>query len=211
VARNGKRGGAFTVKQAEKIDPQSAVVHLSMHTHFFAREGGWEPDDYLCDIAGHIEYIHDDESKGERKIGEIEGHFINVDAVHRAGERLFDVFDARSQEAHEYFSAIFDVHGNWTDVVLNAVDMLPSNLLVLHLMRIRTAYRGQGIGLAVMKAILHAAFIPSNTFVLILPYATGHEHGSKAYLEGTRKLRAYWRRAGFKRLRGTEHYFTYIP
>jgi len=167
----------------------------------------------LSRVTGILQYCPDVPSpnleSGPRTIGRVWGHLLNVGRVKTSHLSVIEVMESANDAMMEFYGAVF-AGDEWAQSVVDATDGLASTLLIVHMMEIEAEHRGRGLGLRFMEALLDSTFIPSSTLVLMRPFAAGHEDDMVAQAAATRKVAAYWKRAGFQRLPCTEHLIRFI-
>jgi hypothetical protein len=66
-----------------------------------------EPDDFISEHIGLIRYTRNHDGR-VFKVGKVKACRIHADLARQAGESIFDVCDAHSQEMHEVYVTLFD-------------------------------------------------------------------------------------------------------
>lgn len=208
--RLSKPAPAAETPTSPNLDAFYASIALSGRTYL---SGRGEPNDRLSDFEAKLVRVSDDEQVGaanDEEFGVLTGRFLNVAAAVNAGEWLVDIFDCDGDEDYGYGDAVF-TDDDWRPEIVSSCELPPSNLLVFYRMKLHHSLRGYGVGLAFMKAVLASSSIPSETLVLIKPFALGHRDESAAQRTGTAKLAKYWRRAGFRRIGRSAFLQFYCP
>jgi hypothetical protein len=67
-----------------------------------------EPDRFISDYGGVVTYARDRDGKAFR-VGKVKAYRIQAALAEEAGEPIFDVCDAHSQQMHDVYAALFDV------------------------------------------------------------------------------------------------------
>jgi hypothetical protein len=113
-----------------------------------------EPDRFISTYTGLILCTRDHDSKAFR-VGKIKAYRIHADLARQAGESVFDVCDAHSQEMHEVYAALFDPdQDDLRDEIRTEFDVFHSDVLVLDYVLLSPRWRGLKLGpLAARKLI----------------------------------------------------------
>jgi len=155
----------------------------------------------------------DDEPTELNRVGTASGLLLHVGRVIDARKvSVRQTLDQMSSEEFSYYEALFDTRTDyWKESYTDKLPGHPSNLFIVERMNIDNEHRGHGVGLALMNFMLNSALLPNETVVALHPFAMGHESDDvKAEEIGTAKLERYWKRAGFKKLRGSHVYTRFI-
>ncbi len=138
--------------------------------------------------------------------------------AHEAGEPLFDVCDAHSQEMLEVYAALFDPEDDdLSQAVRDQFDAFDSDILVLDYVLLSPRWRGLKLGLLAARKMIDllgggcglvvSRFVPLNPDAgefSKVPAGWIPRHGSVDEVRAARrKLRLHFRRMGFERIRGT--------
>jgi hypothetical protein len=78
-------------------------------------------------------------------------------------------------------------------------------------MEIAPSFRGRGLGLKLLGSLEKSPFLPNSCLVGLQPWAMGHKDNSKAGKIGTKKLHAYWCKAGYQEVEDGEYLWNYFP
>ena len=165
-------------------------------------------EDYVVEHAGEIRY-HGDEDEGPVppavKVGEFRVQRVLGSLAQEAGEDIFEVCDAASQELHEACYTLFSLKTRqprkWIQDVYGAYT---SDFLLIESIVLDPKWRGLKVGLLVLRRLIDL-FAPSEAMVVCQPFAFGAAN-EEQWREGTVKLRRYVRRLGFRRLRRSRFY-----
>lgn len=189
---------------------KSAIVEL---------EPGHEPDDYVYYLEATV--LFSDENGDRKSVGKFTGHIVDVDRAIRERTRVFDVFDAHSQELCDIWFALYSSHARLADPVQKLVEgpLFSPNVLVVSDGQIEPAHRGRRLGLLVMQQI--AEHLKSFCGIAVLkpfPLQHGSARKDKAWMRrygsglqsdlraGVSKLRKYWAQLGFRRIPRSEFF-----
>ena len=165
-------------------------------------------EDYVIEDAGEIRY-HGDEDEGPEpsplKVGEFKVQRVLGSLAQEAGEDIFEVCDAASQELHEACYTLFSLKTRQPRQWLqNAYWAFASDFLLIESITLDPKWRGLRVGLLVLRRLIDL-FAPSEGMVVCQPFAFGAE-SEEQWREGTVKLRRYVRGLGFRRLKRSRFY-----
>jgi hypothetical protein len=118
------------------------------------------------------------------------------------------MFDGTGGDESECYSALLS-GDDWNDWLVERLPDRPTNLLLVNRIEILPGYRRRGLGLLMLQKLVSSAFVSYGTIITLKPYAVGYDLKKEKVAQalGTRKLSAYWRRAGFKKIRGQGYYY----
>ncbi len=182
----------------------------SLHSH-------GEPSDFVSAYKGVIHCTRDRDGK-VFKVGRVKAYRIHADLAGRAGEPLFDLCDAHSQEMHEVYAALFDPAADDLKEDIRAqFDCIEADVLVLDYVLLAPRWRGLRLGLlAARKLVDMVGGGCGLTVAYITPLSPDAEElkgvpagwlprpeGRDAEREVKKKLRRHFRRMGFERVKGT--------
>lgn len=161
------------------------------------------------------------------EVGQFKAMYLDIDGALIEGENPFHVFDVMSTTAD--FWPLFREDKEWGVVVRPNVarvvggtdSLFALNLLILDRLEILPAYRGHGIGLLALRALIHrlragAGLVALKAFPLQFEAAfrDGQPDAKAAGMElasfvtnertATAALKRYYGRLGFRRIPGTE-------
>jgi GNAT superfamily N-acetyltransferase len=194
---------------------------------------GWSgsPSDFLSDFTAELTYydhsgddleldedyppdppgVTSDPNEPELKIiGRLDGFLLPFGKHFNASNKphIFEILDSHSQDVHDFYNAFFqgnDLKPRFYD----AAELFPNNVLLLTMMKIAPSFRGKGLGLELLKAVTDAPFLPSGTYIGLKPCPVSdnedEELDEEAQRIGTKKLFAYWKKAGYDRIPRTEY------
>jgi len=182
-----------------------------------------DPSRFLFRISGQI--VLTDEKDAESEAGTFAATLIDVRGAVIEGESVFDVFDSDSVYIG-YFEALYDYDEDdfkpYVTQIVCEDDCLPyPNLLVIDKLVIYPQYRGKGLGLLALKALIHrhrsgVGLIAMNPVPLQFESKFVDEKNSDLFSrfgldayslpknKATAKLRKYYGRLGFKQVPQTE-------
>lgn len=181
-----------------------------------------EPNRYHRCIDGQVQIGDDDDDELRTTVGNFSVIVIDVEAAITEGECMFDVFDCSSKTV-DYFS----LYGEGMEFVPEVVKALKGgerwspNMLVLDRLEILPEHRGRRYGLEALRW-MQFHFGTGCGIVVMKPFPLQFESGARtsdgkeAFAKlglgdftdnkdaATRKLRTYYRQAGFVHVPGTE-------
>jgi hypothetical protein len=179
-----------------------------------------EPTQFVSDYSGVITCT-DDETGEVSKVGRVKALRVHAGLAHNAGEWLFDVCGAHSQELHVLHTLLYEPEGyNFQDDIQARFDTFETDLLVLDYIVLAPKWRklrlgllaarqltdmvGGGCGLVVslISPLRHDAADYIRVPDSWLPRHESREQRKEALV----KLRRYYRRMGFERLGRTPYY-----
>jgi hypothetical protein len=171
-----------------------------------------EPDRFISEYTGLIRSTRNQDGK-VFTVGKVKAYRIHVDLAHQAGESVFDVCDAHSQDLHEIYAALFDpVTDDLKESVRHQIDGFDSDVLILDYILLSPRWRGLKIGLLAARKLidllgggcgLAVSWIyplnPNADEFRKVPQGWIPRHRDEAEeREARRKLRRYFRRMGFR-------------
>jgi GNAT superfamily N-acetyltransferase len=180
-----------------------------------------EPDDYILEILGDI--TCNDDNGSDTIAGTVKGYIIQLDRIINDGESLFDACDAHSQTVHDYSCVLFDFRRHGLKRAIERQFRLDGagDILILDKIEVLPAYRGRGLGLAAACSFLDT-FETGSCLAVGEPYPLQFKEMTPKHAEWCKKmgvesfvaeenravakLRAYWSRLGFRRIRGSKKY-----
>ena len=153
-----------------------------------------EPYEYIHDTAGVISTWNDDDE--EEAIGIFKIKVVDLQGAERDNVSALDVMDAQSTTIR-YFESLFDLNSDvLKDSLMDLIDQRfgwfansPPNLLILDRLVIDPAYRGQGVGLNALDAIIRRYGLGID-LVAMNPFPLQFESSNKKgiYLNGNHPL-----------------------
>jgi hypothetical protein len=173
-----------------------------------------EPDDFISTYTGLVRCTRDRDGQ-VFNVGRVKAYRVHVDLARQAGESVFDVCDARSQEMHEVYAALFDpATDDIKEAIRDQFDGFDSDVLVLDYVLLSPRWRGLKLGLLAARKLidmlgggcgLAASWIyplnPDADEFRKVPEGWVPRHPDKAKERAARgKLRRYFRRMGFERV-----------
>jgi hypothetical protein len=175
---------------------------------------GGEPDHFISAYSGLILCTRDRDGKVS-PVGKVKAYRIHADLAWQAGESVFDVCDAHSQEMHEVYAALFDpASDDLKESVRGQFDGCDADVLVLDYILLSPRWRGLKLGLLAARKVIDllgggCGLAVSRVYPLNpdadefrkVPEGWIPRHADKAEeREARRKLRRYFRRMGFQRI-----------
>lgn len=183
-----------------------------------------EPTDYAYEVTGKV--IGLDGSDRRSIAGKFRLYYMDLAAAYSDHESVFDVFDGRA-ETLDYFYEIFETTDStiWPSPKLEALlggGLYLGNVLILDRLEILPQFRGHNLGLIVMRRLIER-FRQGAEIVAIKPFPLQLEceprdvdrwrnrlrlnELGRNNSQATAKLRRYYRKLGFKHMRGTPFMF----
>lgn len=201
-----------TVKQqkAKKRPDGFFSFKMSLETSLMHMDA---PEDFVDVYDGKI--LFHGEYANRRTAGKIRAFVIRVGDGEAAGMPAREVFD-HTGELHDYWKVLFDPRSDdFKQSVLKNFEMCFGDVLILDLIEVLPAYRGNGLGLAVASQMIEVlgrgcGLVACKPFPL--QFNAGFEHDEKfrdkmkfAELEknrttAMRQIRDYWSKLGFRRV-----------
>jgi len=179
-----------------------------------------EPDRFISEYTGVIRCVRESDGK-VFKVGKVQAFRIHVTLAREAGECLFDVCDCHSQDLLEVHTALFDPESDeLKEEVRDQFDVFDLDVLVLDYILLAPRWRGLKLGLLAARKLVDllggsCGLVVSHVAPLNheaadfrrVPAAWIPRHDSKEEEgEARRKLRRYFRRMGFRRIKGTRYH-----
>src|SRR5262245_48175133 len=173
-----------------------------------------EPDDYILEIFGDITCNDDNES--DTIAGTVKGYIIQVDRIINDGESLFDACDAHSQTVHDYGCVLFDFRrrglkraierqfrlvGAGDILILDKIEVLPAHAAACSFLDIFET--GSCLAVGEPYPLQFKEMTPKHAEWC---KKMGVESFVAEENRAVTKLRAYWSRLGFQRIRGSKKY-----
>jgi hypothetical protein len=177
---------------------------------------GGEPDDFISTHAGVIRCTRDRDGK-VFKVGRVKAYRIHAGLAREAGESVFEVCDARSQEMCEVYDALFDPDDDLNPEIRDQFEAIDSDVLVLDYVLLSPRWRGLKLGLLAARKVIDllgggcglavsriAPLHPDAEEFKAMPAGWIPRHGGvDERRAATARLRRHFRRMGFERIRGT--------
>jgi hypothetical protein len=201
------------------------MLRSSRHSGRSARRANWNRKlIWLCKIRGVFgEITCTDESGIDSIAGTIQGYIIQVDRIINDGESLFDACDAHDQTVHDYACVLFDLRsGGLKPAIEDQFGVVGAgDMLILDRIEVLPAHRRHRLGLAAACSFLDT-FETGCCLAVGEPYPIQFKERTREHAEwcakmgidafvqdekvATAKLRTYWRRLGFERIRGSKKF-----
>jgi GNAT superfamily N-acetyltransferase len=203
VEANRKRWQSDPSRIPIEANEISFRYEIEDHEPLIDRSDVNEPSAYATTIHGKILRSVDD-AEG-LQIGKIEAIRLELSEVVNDGYPVYDVFD-HDGDAEVYYRLVDPKTGSFKDKYCDGDNGL--DLLILDRLFIEEPYRGSGIGLLAMRALIRrfgggcgVAALYANPFTYREdePDRSGPE-----YKAGVKKLQSYYKKLGFKTVAGTE-------
>ena len=179
-----------------------------------------EPTDFISAYSGIITCTHDETGK-VTKVGRVAALKVHAGLALDAGESLFDVCDAHSQELHFIHTLLFESDDcGFKEKWVRKFDAIESDFLVLDYVVLSPKWRQLRFGLLAVRKLVDLIGGGCGLAVsLIAPLrADAHKilgvpeswltkfETKEQRREATVKLRGYFRQMGFARLGRTPYY-----
>jgi hypothetical protein len=176
-----------------------------------------EPDRFISTHTGLIRCTRDHDGR-TFNVGKVKAWRIHVDLAREAGESIFDVCDAHSQELLEVYAALFDPDADdLKETVRTQVDGFDNDVLVLDYILLSPRWRGLKLGLLAARKLIDLLgggcglavswIYPLNpdadSFWRVPSGWIPHHADETAERAARRKLRRHFRRMGFEQIKGT--------
>jgi hypothetical protein len=130
-----------------------AFFHLVLQTGGTLHPHG-EPDDFISTHTGVIQCLREKDNRVVN-VGKVKAYRIHADLARQAGESVFDVCDAHSQELHEVYAALFDpTEDDLKEPIRGRFHVLDSDVLVLDYVLLSPRWRGLKLGLLAARKLL---------------------------------------------------------
>ena len=144
-------------------------------------------------------------------LGFLEGTYFKIEDMEMEGINKFDLFDNISQEIHDLYSNLFDMDGIYKDGVIG----IKGNVFSIDRLYIENEYRNCGIGRRVIVDLQNILDYSLNCKIgnfILLPSAIEKVEedlrpvsDEKEYAALTKRLQAFYRRLGFKKVPKGKH------
>jgi hypothetical protein len=204
---------ARAVALPAEIDPEDVFVECSVRA-----PASHELDNYVVRIHGTVSVTvfddDDDHSRSEEvEVGTVRASMYKLGQAFNDGLPGWDILDADSQESSEYMVLLGtdNDRSSVRDDIIDEFELSTAvpDILIVDRIVIEEPYRGHDLGLHAMRALLNV-FGNSAVLVACTPHPIRDEDepapSPTALAAAQRKLRAYWKRAGFKRFERTPIY-----
>lgn len=181
-----------------------------------------EPSRFIFETDGKLLLTDEDDEQVE--IGLFSVKYVDVTGAMTERESIFDVFDSDST-CIQYFEALYgvdeDIKPKVAQLATGDSFLYTSNLLILDRLNIYREYRGSGLGLVALRALIHrfragAGLIALKAFPLQFegnrsPESKGCDEVRLGYdqfnlpmVKASSKLRDYYSQVGFLRVARTQ-------
>jgi hypothetical protein len=173
-----------------------------------------EPDRFISAYTGQIRCTREHDGKVV-KVGKAKAYRIHADLARQAGESVFDVCDAHSQEMHDLYAALFDPdQDDLRDEIRTKFDAFDSDVLVLDYVLLSPQWRGLKLGLLATRKLLdllgggcglavcwvYPLNADADQFTKVPRGWIPRQQSKDEEREARRKLRHHFRRLGFRRI-----------
>lgn len=202
------------------------IGNYYFHLRFDGAESFLEDDDpshYAHSTYGTV--IGVDKDDNEALAGKFCLHYLDICAAVNASASVFDIFDCRASTL-DFYGAIFAGDSLTVSAKLNRLfNFEPAwgNVLILDRLEILPAFRGNNLGLIVMRRLIER-FGAGAAYVAIKPFPLQGEYHHRDVVDewadrlqlgkfeenlrrSTAKLRRHYARLGFKALKGKPFMF----
>ncbi len=179
-----------------------------------------EPDRFVSEHTGVIRCIRDSDGK-VFKVGKVKAYRIHAALAREEGECLFDVCDCHSEDLLGVHTALFDPESDdLKEEVRDQFDVFDLDVLVLDYVLLAPRWRGLKLGLLAARKMIdllggscglvvsHVAPLnpDAGEFCKVPPTWIPRHECKEGEREARRKLRRYFRRMGFRRIKGTRYH-----
>jgi GNAT superfamily N-acetyltransferase len=191
---------------------------LVLHSRASLHPDG-EPDRFVVETTGYV--VAEGEDGVPRRVGKVHAWRVQAALAAAAGESLFDVCDAHSQELHEVHALLYEPDGyEFSGAIVSRFDAFEPDCLVLDYVVLHPKWRGLRLGLLAVRklvdllgcgcglAVSHVAPLRADAHdILRVPPSWLPANGTAARQRAaTRKLRRYYRQMGFRRVGRSPYY-----
>lgn len=198
---------AELLESTEKAPVDLPEQYVSISLEIDAPTIRHEPEDWIVSIKTVITQLADDDQSVN--VGTIRAFLVQVAQAQTDGLfTTYEVVDSYYETA--YYLGLLE-RGSWTEYVQEHFDAVCQDLLVLDRIEILPEYRGRGIGLLALRALIDL-FSQQCGLVVCKPFPLQFEgfraaNGTalprtkdkeKAFQQARRKLIRYWSRLGFR-------------
>lgn len=185
------------------------MIEVEFTTRITLEADSNSPDDYIqyfITTDGRI--FKDGEDETETNMGTLTAILIDADRAAQAGLHLWHAADAYAGDIEAVTSTFFAGGQLETDVLRDLNVWLP-NLLYIQRIEVKRQYRGKGIGLAAIRRAIDVLRVNCDV-VALKPFPLQFEGkvsdaNRKEAQMATTKLKRYYRRMGFRNLKGTDY------
>jgi hypothetical protein len=179
-----------------------------------------EPTEFVSAYTAVITCT-DDLTGAVTKVGRVTALRVHAGLAHNAGESLFDVCDAHSDELHNLHALLYEPDRyHFREELMARFEATESDLLVLDYVLLAPKWRGLRLGLLAVRRLvdlvgggcglavsLIAPLRHEAASALRVPPSWLPRHPDPAEKQAARvRLRGYFRRMGFRRLGRTPYY-----
>jgi hypothetical protein len=178
-----------------------------------------EPDDFISEHTGLI--LCTRENGHVVTVGKVKAYRIHAGLAHEAGETIFNVCDAHSQELHAVYAALFNpAEDDLKAAIRGRFDAMDSDVLVLDYVLLSPRWRGLKLGLLATRKLIDllgggcglavsyiAPLNPDADEFLKVPKGWIARHETEVEERAAKKrLRQYFRQLGFRRVGKTRFF-----
>jgi hypothetical protein len=196
-----------------------AFFHLVLQTGGTLHPHG-EPDDFISTHTGVIQCLREKDNRAVN-VGKVKAYRVHADLARQAGEAVFDVCDAHSQELHEVYAALFDpAEGDLKASLRRRFHTLDSDVLVLDSVLLSPRWRGLKLGLLAARKLIDllggGCGLAVSYIAPLNPDADEFRKVPKGWIprhetegeerEAKKRLRQYFRQLGFRRVGRTRFF-----
>jgi len=179
-----------------------------------------EPTEFVSEYTAVITCT-DDVTGAVTKVGRVTALRVHAGLAQNAGESLFDVCDAHSDELHHLHALLYEPgHYHFREELMARYEATEPDLLVLDYVVLAPRWRGLRLGLLAVRRLvdlvgggcglavsLIAPLRHAAAPALRVPASWLPRHPDPAEKKAARvRLRGYFRRMGFRRLGPTPYY-----
>src|SRR5438067_2364569 len=112
-----------------------------------------ESDRFISEYKGVIRCTRD--NGRAFRVGRVKAYRLHADLAFEAGESLFDVGDAHSQQLHDVYTALFDpTVVDVQEIVRGKFEVFDNDVLVLDYILLSPGWRGLKLGLLAARKLI---------------------------------------------------------
>jgi hypothetical protein len=193
-----------------------AFFDIVLQTQGSLHPGG-DPDDFISTHTGVIRCTRDRDGK-VFKVGRAKAYRIHADLAREAGESVFEVCDAHSQQMCEVYEGLFDAaEDDLRASIRRRFDIMDTDVLVLDYVLLSPRWRGLRLGLLAARktidllgggcglVVCHIAPLnpDAEEFRTVPPGWIPRHRDVDERRPAAAKLKRHFGRMGFERIRGT--------
>lgn len=192
----------MTRPRKEPLDPDHFDLKLTLRSPLHTLE----PSEYVTSGKGRM--FFEDENGESHLAGRVAVTLYDLRRAEAEGQNLLEVFDCLSEAALELYQELFHENDLRKEVRAIVGDVLTLSLLVIETIEVMPAYRGGGLGLAVVLKLMQILGTSAGMAALLaapLNRTFWHPQMNMEQFPADcpavrQKLGKYWEQLGFKPL-----------